>query len=261
MSRAHQRCSLSKTETFLDQDTFPLIYDRSSWNGEHKQLRNVLRSTPQPTLKSGTNHVRKHKEIGPTLRGAKVRQTQRNARSVARMRRKIGMLEHALDALHIGLIVQSLDGNVRLVTSCAIQQLRSFLGHEALRRNSVPETLFAWVKRQHLASLREGKVASRFVPVVLQRREKSLVIRSATNSDQMSLLLEENPTLAQPVRRCGLSRRETQVLDWVSQGRTNKEIAVILGLSPRTVQKHLEHMYKKLNVTTRTAAAGKLYHK
>jgi DNA-binding CsgD family transcriptional regulator len=46
----------------------------------------------------------------------------------------------------------------------------------------------------------------------------------------------------------------------VSQGRTNKEIGVILHLSPRTVQKHLEHVYRKLNVTTRTAAAGKLYN-
>ena len=57
----------------------------------------------------------------------------------------------------------------------------------------------------------------------------------------------------------GLSPRESQVLHWVSQGKTNKEIGVILGLSARTVQKHLEHIYQKLGVETRTGAAAKAY--
>jgi hypothetical protein len=48
-------------------------------------------------------------------------------------------------------------------------------------------------------------------------------------------------------------------LDWVAQGKTNKEIGVILDLSPRTVQKHLEHIYRKIYVESRTAAAAKAY--
>jgi DNA-binding CsgD family transcriptional regulator len=57
----------------------------------------------------------------------------------------------------------------------------------------------------------------------------------------------------------GLSRREVQVLDWVTQGKTDKEIGAILELSPRTVQKHLEHIYQKIGVESRTAAAAKAY--
>jgi DNA-binding CsgD family transcriptional regulator len=57
----------------------------------------------------------------------------------------------------------------------------------------------------------------------------------------------------------GLSPREAQVLGWVAQGKTNKEIGVILELSPRTVQKHLEHIYRKIYVESRTAAAAKAY--
>jgi DNA-binding CsgD family transcriptional regulator len=45
----------------------------------------------------------------------------------------------------------------------------------------------------------------------------------------------------------------------VSQGKTNKEIGVILELSPRTVQKHLEHIYQKMGVESRTGAAAKAY--
>jgi DNA-binding CsgD family transcriptional regulator len=42
----------------------------------------------------------------------------------------------------------------------------------------------------------------------------------------------------------------------VARGKTNKDIADILGMSPRTVNKHLEHIYVKLGVETRTAAAA-----
>ena len=53
-----------------------------------------------------------------------------------------------------------------------------------------------------------------------------------------------------------LTPRELEVLLWVSRGKTNRDIGDILGLSPRTVNKHLEHIYEKLGVETRTAAAG-----
>lgn len=55
--------------------------------------------------------------------------------------------------------------------------------------------------------------------------------------------------------RFGLTRREVEVLGWVTDGKTNAEIGLILSLSPRTVQKHLEHVFGKLGVETRTAAA------
>ncbi len=44
------------------------------------------------------------------------------------------------------------------------------------------------------------------------------------------------------------------MLDWLAAGKTDREIAAILGMSPRTVQKHLQHIYEKLGVETRTAA-------
>ena len=51
-----------------------------------------------------------------------------------------------------------------------------------------------------------------------------------------------------------LTPREREVLDWVGAGKTNRDIAAILGASPRTVEKHLERIYEKLGVETRTAA-------
>jgi CheY-like chemotaxis protein/DNA-binding CsgD family transcriptional regulator len=53
-----------------------------------------------------------------------------------------------------------------------------------------------------------------------------------------------------------LTAKEAQVLYWVVKGKTNKDIGDILGSSPMTVKKHLEHVFVKLGVETRTAAAG-----
>jgi DNA-binding response OmpR family regulator/DNA-binding CsgD family transcriptional regulator len=54
----------------------------------------------------------------------------------------------------------------------------------------------------------------------------------------------------------GLTSRESEVLSWLSKGKANRDIAQILGLSPRTVDKHLEQIYAKLGVENRTAATA-----
>ena len=51
-----------------------------------------------------------------------------------------------------------------------------------------------------------------------------------------------------------LTAREREVLEWVAAGKTNRDIAAILGARPRTIEKHLERIYEKLGVETRTAA-------
>jgi DNA-binding CsgD family transcriptional regulator len=57
----------------------------------------------------------------------------------------------------------------------------------------------------------------------------------------------------------GLSPRESEVLALVAAGQTNAQIALALGIRPLTVVKHLEHIFDKLGVPTRTAAAAKAF--
>lgn len=52
----------------------------------------------------------------------------------------------------------------------------------------------------------------------------------------------------------GLSKRELTVLAHLQDGRSNKEISAVLGISPRTVQKHLQRIYHHLRVQTRAEA-------
>jgi DNA-binding CsgD family transcriptional regulator len=56
----------------------------------------------------------------------------------------------------------------------------------------------------------------------------------------------------------GLTAREAEVLGWVARGKTNAEIAAELFISPQTVRKHLENIFEKLGVRTRTAAAARV---
>ena len=53
-----------------------------------------------------------------------------------------------------------------------------------------------------------------------------------------------------------LTTREGEVLLWLARGKANRDIADILSMSPRTVNKHLEHVFEKLGVENRAAAAG-----
>lgn len=62
-----------------------------------------------------------------------------------------------------------------------------------------------------------------------------------------------SPSISVP-ESIGLTKRQTEILAWIAVGKTNKEIGAILVISWRTVQKHLEQIYRKIGVKTRTAA-------
>jgi DNA-binding NarL/FixJ family response regulator len=76
--------------------------------------------------------------------------------------------------------------------------------------------------------------------------------------EAMWLLSELPPGDAQAQRlaTAALTPRETEVLSWIAKGKTNRDVGEILGMSPRTVNKHLEHVFEKLGVETRAAAAA-----
>jgi DNA-binding CsgD family transcriptional regulator len=53
-----------------------------------------------------------------------------------------------------------------------------------------------------------------------------------------------------------LTKKEREILALVTEGKSNKEIARILAIAVHTIEKHLDNMYKKLNVNNRTSAAN-----
>jgi len=77
---------------------------------------------------------------------------------------------------------------------------------------------------------------------------------AAAQADQAASGRDEQAQ--QRLDSASLTPRETEVLTWLAKGKTNRDIADILGMSHRTVNKHLEHIYEKLGVETRAAAAA-----
>ncbi len=67
----------------------------------------------------------------------------------------------------------------------------------------------------------------------------------------------EKPSQTETLRKqFALTEREAEVLLWIAHGKTNREIGQILDMSPRTVNKHLEQIFRKLGVENRTTAAA-----
>jgi DNA-binding CsgD family transcriptional regulator len=71
------------------------------------------------------------------------------------------------------------------------------------------------------------------------------------------LLEEQSKSLLSSLKLLGLSQRETEVLALVIQGKNNKAIARLLGISPSTTRRHLESIYHKLAASSRTEAITK----
>jgi DNA-binding CsgD family transcriptional regulator len=102
------------------------------------------------------------------------------------------------------------------------------------------------------------------VSFVLNRRRRDFSDRDRDVLDLAQTTLAGMYRGVRPSRRSGcapgrmiatLTARERQVADWLAAGKTDRDIAAILGCSHRTVQKHLQRIYDKLGVETRTAAA------
>jgi DNA-binding CsgD family transcriptional regulator len=70
------------------------------------------------------------------------------------------------------------------------------------------------------------------------------------------LIEEHAPPGPAELGKLGLTPRQSEVLYWIAQGKTNAEIAIILGTSPRTVEKHVEQLLERLRVENRVAAAA-----
>ena len=79
---------------------------------------------------------------------------------------------------------------------------------------------------------------------------KTIGIDLGTTNSCMAVLEETRGLL-------DLTPRESQILAWVARGKTNREVAELLWIAPTTVRKHLENVYAKLGVTTRTAAVAR----
>jgi len=102
------------------------------------------------------------------------------------------------------------------------------------------------------------KVAKRQSQPVDQRRDGALQKANLKVCDQVRCerIGEHAIAASSLAAQLGLTHREGEVLYWLSEGKANAEIAILVGARARTIGKHLEHLFVKLGVESRTAAAA-----
>ncbi len=182
------------------------------------------------------------------------------ARMAAHMQaaRQARQARNALDAFgHATLAVRLQADGARLVwqTPLARRWLPSYF-HAV--PGEVPAALQQWLRRAGAERALERELRP-LVASLDGTRQLVCTLQGRTVDDDWLVVLREvsdAATVQATMQAFGLTLRESEVLYWVAKGKTNRDIGDILGSSPATVKKHLERVYEKLGVETRTAAAA-----
>ena len=164
---------------------------------------------------------------------------------------------NALDAYGHATIAVRLDGDrARLVWQTPLAR-RWLPGYFGSAPDALPPPLLDWL--QAAAGGREVRPLVRLLEDDDGARELVCTLQGRTVDEDWLVVLREvsDAATVEATRLAfGLTLRESEVLYWVAKGKTNRDIGDILGSSPATVKKHLERVYEKLGVETRTAAAA-----
>lgn len=176
------------------------------------------------------------------------------------LREQNALMSRTLAAAPHEMVVLSPHGAITLCTEKARLSLERYFEWPP-KRNRLPQSIEVWLRRQDLPSTKNGKAIPRArEPFVIQRPDGRLTIHLLAGQvagERILLMREQRPELATALLRehLGLTTRQAEVLFWVADGKTNADIAIILGMSAATVEKHLENILARLMVETRTAAA------
>jgi CheY-like chemotaxis protein/DNA-binding CsgD family transcriptional regulator len=201
--------------------------------------------------------------MGVHLQGA------RRARQEAR---QAGQARNALDAFGYASMTVRLqgegargDGKLIWQTPLARELLLRYYGTSAPQ---TPAPVLDWLRSQVVQACRSGEptrlsaeLGPRRLTLRLHQRTGDGVDETADETgfgDWLIVMREVSDDAIMQAMSLSfkLTGREAEVLYWLVKGKTNRDIAEILGASPATVKKHLERVYVKLGVETRTAAAG-----
>ncbi|MBS0346421.1 MAG: response regulator transcription factor [Proteobacteria bacterium] len=164
----------------------------------------------------------------------------------------------ALDAFgQATLAIRPESGRVVWQTPLARKLMQTYFEGTACIEDQAPPSVMAWLQSSGRAR-GEGR---EFPPLSLNQGARRLIctLHDRTGDDEWLVSLREESDAAVLDALMGafrLTNREAEVLYWVIKGKTSPDIGEILGSSPRTVNKHLEHVFAKLGVENRTAAAS-----
>ncbi len=182
-------------------------------------------------------------------------QAYNNAQKYNQLQQSSDKLQQSLD--YLGVIVLDIEGRVLSIAPQAIIWIESYFSKSACL-DRLPDHLWSWAKHQITSNTNTG-IATACLPLRIEQSGRELTIRLVIDPSRAGyLLLLEEQTLSSlnSLELLGLSQRETEVLALIMQGKDNKSISIQMNIRIGTTRKHLENIYLKLGVQSRTEAVA-----
>jgi DNA-binding CsgD family transcriptional regulator len=233
------------------------LYDVLYRELRYEDQFNIFLGKPQPTAQA-LGFARDRRSFTERDRAMlqlirpQIAQAYSNLLALKRAQRTLDDHEHLHASLGICMLELDAAGRVLACPPRGRTWLRNYFPNWR-PGDRLPQTLETWLKwagRQDGAS-----------PLSRRQGGRQLIVRRFSGTEGKSLLVIEErtcPNGAQPLRECGLTERELEILLEAEQGKTNEEIAAALFISPATVKKHFQNIFPKLGVSNRTAAVVRL---
>jgi DNA-binding response OmpR family regulator/DNA-binding CsgD family transcriptional regulator len=162
----------------------------------------------------------------------------------------------ALDTTGRYLFATDSTGRLLWSTPQASKLLASAFDDFDERSFSFPAPVVKWLTARIEGG---GDPSSSTLTIGAEQKTLSLSFVGRMSGDERLMRVSEESSSADASflkEKLGLTTREAEVLLWIARGKSNRDIGQILGMSPRTVNKHLEQVYVKLGVENRAAAAA-----
>jgi DNA-binding NarL/FixJ family response regulator len=193
-------------------------------------------------------------------------QAYTNARCHQQVQQDLNRLQQSFD--NLGVAIVDLDGKIQSIAPQVILWLDTYFA-KSTHSFQLPELLRSWMNYQVNSFCNNPAIVETPLPLRIQKSDcrrqvfdqRELTIRlviEKPGETYMLLFQEQMLSLPTSLELLGLTQREVDVLLCMMQGKDNQVMATTLDIKIGTVRKHLENIYRKLNVQSRTAAISRV---
>ncbi len=182
-------------------------------------------------------------------------QSYTNVQQYHQLQQENHQLQRSLN--HFGTIVLDRQQRIVSIAPQAIIWLETYFAKSTCSHQQLPDRLQSWLRYQIDCLTQNSAVTHVCLPLRIQHAGRELTIRLTIEPERtryLLLLTEQTLSPLNSLALLGLSQRETEVLKLIIQGKDNKAIAAQLRVNISTIRKHLENIYSKFRVKSRTEA-------
>lgn len=190
-------------------------------------------------------------------------QAYKNASDLTTLKNRATGIENIANLCNVAAVWLLHDDRIEWMSSRAEIWLREYFPETTFgsksasspRRLRLPAQLTTWIQKQKSAQRSNSGLGWRAEQIIFNSRGE-LNVRWISEAPNRGYLILSERAIRSPdeLLSLGLTMREAEVLHWTAEGKTNESISILLNISKRTVEKHVERIFAKLGVETRLEA-------